>query len=55
MRGKTGGIKNVRTLTAYLTTNSGEPLAFSIMSNNFSSREAVRLMENALVEKLAQF
>ena len=55
MRGKTGGIKNVRTLTAYLTTKSGEPLALSIMSNNFSSREAVRLMENALVEKLAQF
>lgn len=55
MRGKTGGIKNVRTLTVYLTTKSGETLAFSIMSNNFKSREAVRLMENALVEKLAQF
>ena len=55
MRGKTGGIRNVRTLTAYLTTKSGDPLVFSIMSNNFRSREAVRLMENALVEKLAQY
>jgi D-alanyl-D-alanine carboxypeptidase/D-alanyl-D-alanine-endopeptidase (penicillin-binding protein 4) len=54
MRAKTGGIKGVRSLTGYLRTKSGEQLVFSIVSNQFASREAVRILENDLLQKLAQ-
>jgi len=54
LRGKTGGIKGVRSLTGYLTTRSGEKIVFSFLSNHVSSRYAVQSMENAILEKLAE-
>jgi D-alanyl-D-alanine carboxypeptidase/D-alanyl-D-alanine-endopeptidase (penicillin-binding protein 4) len=47
---KTGTVSNVRSLSGYLTTASGEPILFSIIVNHhtLSSRDADRLAEAAL-------
>jgi len=36
VRGKTGSLGGVKTLSGYATTDRGEPVAFAIMSNNFN-------------------
>ena len=33
---KTGSLGGVKTLSGHATTNRGEPVAFSILSNNFN-------------------
>ena len=48
---KTGALFNVRSLAGYLTTLSGEPMAFAILVNNFrvSNREIDAITDKALV------
>jgi D-alanyl-D-alanine carboxypeptidase/D-alanyl-D-alanine-endopeptidase (penicillin-binding protein 4) len=36
VRAKTGSLSNARAMSGYLTTRDGEPLAFSIIANNFN-------------------
>ena len=40
MRAKTGSIANARSLSGYVRTATGETLAFSILTNNFTLRGA---------------
>jgi D-alanyl-D-alanine carboxypeptidase/D-alanyl-D-alanine-endopeptidase (penicillin-binding protein 4) len=37
IRAKTGTLQYVNALSGYVTTAAGEPLAFSVMLNNYSS------------------
>lgn len=54
VRGKTGGIKGVRSLSGYITTRSGEEMVYSFMSNHIARREYAQAMENAVLHKLAE-
>jgi D-alanyl-D-alanine carboxypeptidase/D-alanyl-D-alanine-endopeptidase (penicillin-binding protein 4) len=40
MRTKTGSIANTRTFAGYLTSRSGRLIAFSLMVNNYSVKDA---------------
>ncbi|MDI6783717.1 MAG: D-alanyl-D-alanine carboxypeptidase/D-alanyl-D-alanine-endopeptidase [bacterium] len=55
MRAKTGSIKMVSSLSGYLTTQSGEPVAFAILFNNFASRNAAIVAEDKVVNRLAEY
>jgi D-alanyl-D-alanine carboxypeptidase/D-alanyl-D-alanine-endopeptidase (penicillin-binding protein 4) len=48
---KTGTVSNVRSLSGYMTTAAGEPMAFSMIVNHHtvSARDADRLAEAALM------
>jgi D-alanyl-D-alanine carboxypeptidase/D-alanyl-D-alanine-endopeptidase (penicillin-binding protein 4) len=35
-RGKSGSMTGVRALSGYLTTSDGEPVAYSIIANNYT-------------------
>ncbi len=50
IQAKTGTISNVRALSGYLTTSSGEKLAFSIIVNNSTAPGAQvdQIVERAL-------
>ena len=53
---KTGALFNVRSMAGYLTTLSGEPMAFAILVNNFqvSNRDIDAISDKALV-RLVEF
>jgi serine-type D-Ala-D-Ala carboxypeptidase/endopeptidase (penicillin-binding protein 4) len=55
MRGKTGSIKMVSSLAGYLTTKSGEPIAFAILFNNIPNHWSAIAMEDKLVSRIAEF
>jgi D-alanyl-D-alanine carboxypeptidase/D-alanyl-D-alanine-endopeptidase (penicillin-binding protein 4) len=55
-RAKTGSMSNVRALSGYVTSASGEPLVFAILSNNFEApAETITKAQDAIVVKLAEF
>jgi serine-type D-Ala-D-Ala carboxypeptidase/endopeptidase (penicillin-binding protein 4) len=55
-RAKTGSIANVRSLSGYVTTADGEPLAFSMLANNFTfPAPTVTAVIDLAVERLANF
>lgn len=54
IRGKTGFMTGVRTLTGYLTTAGGRTLAFTLMTNNFTGRlDPVDAIHDRFVSLLA--
>ena len=56
LRAKTGSLSNVSTLSGYLRTENGTPLAFSLMSNHYTTRTSeVRDAQDAVVNLLARF
>jgi D-alanyl-D-alanine carboxypeptidase/D-alanyl-D-alanine-endopeptidase (penicillin-binding protein 4) len=55
MRGKTGSIKMVTSLAGYLTTKSGEPVAFAILFNNMANRWSAVTVEDKIITRLAEF
>jgi D-alanyl-D-alanine carboxypeptidase/D-alanyl-D-alanine-endopeptidase (penicillin-binding protein 4) len=54
-RAKTGSLSNIRTLTGYVQTADGEPLAFSILANNVVSSTQADETIDAIVVALAEF
>ena len=55
-RAKTGSMTSVRAMSGYVTDANGEPLAFSILVNNFESEPAtINQATDAIVVRLAQF
>jgi D-alanyl-D-alanine carboxypeptidase/D-alanyl-D-alanine-endopeptidase (penicillin-binding protein 4) len=54
-RAKSGSMSNVRALSGYVTSADGEPLAFSIIANNFESAVDVNRATDAIVVRLAAF
>ena len=56
VRAKTGSMSQVRALSGYVTTSDDEPLAFSIIANNFdTTADVVNHATDAIVIKLAEF
>ena len=56
VRAKTGYIREVRTLSGYVTTAAGRELAFSLMCNGYTVRTSrVNRAQDAVVELLADF
>ncbi len=54
LRGKTGGIKGVRSLSGYITTQKGNKYVFCFVANNVKNRYAVQDMENNLLRYIHQ-
>jgi D-alanyl-D-alanine carboxypeptidase/D-alanyl-D-alanine-endopeptidase (penicillin-binding protein 4) len=55
VHGKTGSLGGVKTLSGYLTTDRGEDIAFSILSNNFNvPAKKVTDGIDAIVEAIVQ-
>jgi serine-type D-Ala-D-Ala carboxypeptidase/endopeptidase (penicillin-binding protein 4) len=55
-RAKTGSMSNVRGLSGYVTSASGEPLVFAILANNFDvPGPTISAAEDAIVVRLALF
>ncbi len=55
VRAKTGSLGRVSTLSGYLTTQSGEELAFAILMNNYNGTSATaRAVQDAIVVRLVQ-
>jgi D-alanyl-D-alanine carboxypeptidase/D-alanyl-D-alanine-endopeptidase (penicillin-binding protein 4) len=56
LRAKTGSMSQVRTLSGYITTADDEPLAFSILANNFdTTADVINRATDAMIVKLAEF
>lgn len=56
VRAKTGSMSNVRALAGYVTTADGEPVAFSILANNFETPpDVITRTIDAMVVRLAEF
>jgi D-alanyl-D-alanine carboxypeptidase/D-alanyl-D-alanine-endopeptidase (penicillin-binding protein 4) len=55
-RAKTGTMTNVRALAGYVTTRDGEPIAFSVLVNNFETpSEQITRIIDGMVVRLAEF
>jgi serine-type D-Ala-D-Ala carboxypeptidase/endopeptidase (penicillin-binding protein 4) len=55
-RAKTGSMSNVRALSGYVAAADGEPLAFSIIANNFDATpDVINRATDVIVVRLAQF
>ncbi len=55
-RAKTGSLSNVRTLSGYVTTQDGEPLAFSLLMNHYNhAKISPRELQDKIVVLLANF
>jgi D-alanyl-D-alanine carboxypeptidase/D-alanyl-D-alanine-endopeptidase (penicillin-binding protein 4) len=52
---KTGSLTSVSSLSGYVTSADGEPLVFSIMTNNYLSGDPKTAVENAIAVRLAKF
>jgi D-alanyl-D-alanine carboxypeptidase len=49
-------MSQVRTLSGYITTADDEPLAFSILANNFdTTADVINRATDAMIVKLAEF
>jgi D-alanyl-D-alanine carboxypeptidase/D-alanyl-D-alanine-endopeptidase (penicillin-binding protein 4) len=55
VHGKTGFISNVRSLSGYVQTMAGTPIAFALICNGFSSRSAVTNIQDNIVKLIAKF
>jgi D-alanyl-D-alanine carboxypeptidase/D-alanyl-D-alanine-endopeptidase (penicillin-binding protein 4) len=55
IRGKTGSLGGVNTLSGYVTTAGKEKLAFSLMLNNYRDETAARAALDAVALQLAEF
>jgi len=56
VRAKTGSMSNVRALSGYVTAADGEPLAYSIIANNFdTTADVVNRATDRIVVHLAEF
>jgi len=56
VRGKTGFIENVRSLSGYLTTLDGDPIAFSIFVNHYTvPTSAVNALQDMICTRLCNF
>jgi D-alanyl-D-alanine carboxypeptidase/D-alanyl-D-alanine-endopeptidase (penicillin-binding protein 4) len=56
VRAKTGALLYVRSLSGYVTTQDGEPLAFVMIANNFSApRQAAEEIQDRVLQRLATF
>ncbi len=56
VRAKTGTMSNIRSLAGYVRTRDGEPLAFTIIVNNFEGTGAqAQAAIDAIVVRLAEF
>lgn len=54
VRAKTGTVSNVSSLSGYVTTDSGIPLAFSIIGNNFTvETDSIRAIQDRIVTAFA--
>jgi D-alanyl-D-alanine carboxypeptidase/D-alanyl-D-alanine-endopeptidase (penicillin-binding protein 4) len=53
---KTGSFSNARAVTGFVRTADGEPLAFSIIANNYGvSADAIDRVSDAIMVRLAEF
>lgn len=56
VRAKTGSFSNARSIAGYVTTADGEPLAFSLLSNNFGiPASTIEQAADAIIGRLAEF
>ena len=55
VRGKTGTLGNVRSLSGYVTTSSGRQLMFSVLANNYlTSTEHISAVQDTIAVRLAR-
>jgi D-alanyl-D-alanine carboxypeptidase/D-alanyl-D-alanine-endopeptidase (penicillin-binding protein 4) len=55
LRGKTGSLGGVDTLSGYVTSAGNEKLAFSIMLNNYRDERDARATIDAIAVQLTEF
>ena len=54
LRSKGGAMSGVRTLTGFLTSQSGEEFCFAFMVNHFTSSQAVSDLRQRVIEAMAK-